>query len=196
MRIGGLVLFGSSFLFGLGAEHYMGSSWISENSLMLMLIGCSLGLAWAIADFWPRLFSSWSSYIWLDMESGARLYRDLLVKNNMREARQMFDTMADPVLDDVNGLTFSFRFIVQDGIKEGQMDVWGVPENGSMSEKITDPDDSVQAHRKMREGNPEFIMQDGVYYQDLKIRRSSIKSYVIHVRNHDAQLKRRSQRQD
>lgn len=90
---------------------------------------------------------------WVNMDQGARYYRDLLVKSGMAETVRMFDKMADPVLPDIDGLTFAFRFVVEDGIAEKQMDVWGVPENGSAPEKLTKPDDSVRVDRKRREGD-------------------------------------------
>ena len=52
-------------------------------------------------------------------------------------------------------------------------------------------EDDANAYRKSREGDAFFLMQNGVYYRDLQIKRSTIKSYVEHVRDHDADLKRR-----
>ncbi|NVK15027.1 MAG: hypothetical protein HWE35_12735 [Rhodobacteraceae bacterium] len=108
----------------------------------------------------------------------------------------MFDSMSSPHpnISSYDPVASAFRWIVQEAVNEGLIEVWGVPENGSRRERIVQAEDSTAAYRKSREGDALFLMMGGVYYRDLLIKRSTIKSYVEHVREHDAELKRRAEK--
>jgi len=129
---------------------------------------------------------------WSDLEVGGRYYRDLLAGYGMRDGYKMIDSMASPHPEQPTSspVASAFRWVVQEAVNEGKMEVWGVPENGSRAEMLTSVDDDATGYRKFREGDPLFFMMDGVYYRDLLIKRSTIKSYAEHVRSHDAELKR------
>ena len=161
---------------------------IIENPHWVIAIGTIPILFLLCWDHLPRAFKFFNVSQWLDLECGARFFRDLLVQPNMAEAVKIFDTMSDPVDGTKNGLTYCFRFYVEDGIKEGQMEVWGVPENGSKAEKLTNPSTTSDEHLKNRERDQDSIKQNGVYYRGLTIRRSSIRSCLELLRKHDAQL--------
>ena len=195
MRRGGLILFFASSLFGLGAEYSMGETWLSENSFWLMMAGMMLGLSWALFDFWPKALNFWHRNTWLDMEAAGRFYRDLCVKNKMSDAVTMFDEMSkhNQGKDPKDSIKGAFRTVAQFGVNEGQMEVWGVPENGSASEKITHADDDMTSYVLARNGDSDCLAMNGVRYRNLKFRRSGIKSYVLHIREHDGELKGRPQ---
>lgn len=125
---------------------------------------------------------------WVGMENGGRYYRDLLSEFGMIDGVKMFDSMASsqPEQPTSSPVASAFRWKVQKTINAGLMDVWGTPENGSKAEKLTEVDDDFNAYRKSREGDSLFLMKDGVYYRDLQIKKSTIKSYAEHVRNHDS----------
>lgn len=127
---------------------------------------------------------------WLGLEDGGRYYRDLLSGFGMAEGVKMFDSMSSPNPEQPTSspVASAFRWCVQEAINEGKMEVRGVPENGSERERLTEVDDSVAAYRKSREGDVLFLMMDGVYYRDLQIKKTTIKSYVEYVRSHDAAL--------
>ena len=194
MRIGGLFLFLASLIFGLGTEYYVGAPWLEQNALWLMFAGCAAGLAWAVFDFWPRAFGWWHRRTWMNLEDGARHYRDLLVRYGMKEAVEMFDSMASPARPVLNPITSAFRFIVAEGINNGQMEVWGIPENGATAERLDRVDDHAAAFPDAVQSGDEFLMMSGVRYRDLRIRRSSIKSYVYWIGAHDDELKKRAER--
>ncbi|OUS22316.1 hypothetical protein A9Q95_04810 [Rhodobacterales bacterium 59_46_T64] len=126
----------------------------------------------------------------VNLEVGGRLYRDLLSGYGMADGVKLFDSMASPHPHQptASPVANAFRGIVEEAINEGMMEVWGIPENGSKREQITHVEDDMGAHRKSLDEGQFFLMMDGAYYRDLRIKRSTIKSYVEHVRRHDAEL--------
>ncbi|WP_353344875.1 hypothetical protein [Litorivita sp. NS0012-18] len=67
-------------------------------------------------------------------------------------------------------------------MNEGKMELWGVPENGSTPERLLKIDDDITAYQKSLSSGEFFFTMNGVNYRNLRIKRSSIKSYVDHVR--------------
>lgn len=132
-------------------------------------------------------------YMWVGLEDGGRHYRDLMAEYGMSEGVRQFDSMSSPHPKQPTSspVASAFRWVVQEAINEGKMEVWGIPENGSKPERLEKVDDDATAYRKSREGDSFFLMMDGVYYRGLQIKRSTIKSYAEYVRKHDADLKAR-----
>ena len=166
--------------------------WMQENALSVFVFSFALLLIFLCYENWPKWLHSSRDWQWADLETGGRYYRDLLVGFGMTDAVKMFDSMASPhpkqpISSPVAG---AFRWVVQEAVNENQMEVWGTPENGSKPERLENVDDDANAYRRSREGDSFFLMMDGVYYRDLQIKRSTIKSYAEHVRSHDAELKR------
>ena len=145
-------------------------------------------------DHLPSGFVRLQAWRWLGLEDGGRYYRDLLSTMGETDGVRMFDSMASPHPSQPSKrpVASAFRWIVQEAINEGRMEVWGVPENGSKPVRLLKVDDDATAYRKFKEGDSEFLMMEGVYFRDLEIKRSTIKSYAEHVRAHDAELKRRA----
>lgn len=108
----------------------------------------------------------------------------------------MLDSMASPhpvrVVD--NTLADAFRFYLVEGIDAGQIEVWGVPKNGSVERRINQADTHHEAFSDQGGGGDLPVMMDGVYYHKLRIRRSSLRSYVDHIEKHDAELLRRAKK--
>lgn len=136
---------------------------------------------------------------WLTTDDAARYFRDLLVRNHMQDGVNMFDTMISSARTR-NPLVWAFRFYIEQGINDGQLNVWGTPENGYEEVKIPPrvKDDSTNygPHELHSDFDPDFLCVDGVKHRRLRVRKSDIKSYVTHIRKHDAKLKRRSVEQE
>lgn len=172
--------------------------WMQANALAVFIFSFALLLVFLCYENWPNWLQSSRDWQWADLELGGRYYRDLLAKYGMIDGVKSFDSMASPHPNQptLNPVASAFRWIVQEAINEGRMEVWGVPENGTSPERLVSVDDDATAYRRSREGDSMFLMMDGVYYRDLQIKRSTIKSYVEYVRRHDAELKRRSEERE
>lgn len=127
----------------------------------------------------------------LGLEDAGRYYRDLLVRHDMNDAVKIFDSMSSPHQDQPTSspVASAFRWVAQEGVNDGVMEVWGVPENGSKPARLKDVEDDGLAHRRFLEGDPLFLMMDGVYYLDLKVKRSTIETYAKCVMRNDVQKK-------
>ncbi len=180
-------LLGEMCLYGFGLLTV--PDWVNGNIHIWLPMAFGLLLVMTCWDNWPRLLQVNQRFRWADLESGGRYYRDLLSGMGMKQGVQMFDSMSSPHPEQPTSspVASAFRWIVQEAINEGKMEVWGIPENGS-AQRISHVEDDMDAYRKSREGDAMFLMMDGVYYRDLQIKRSTIKSYVEHVRRHDAFL--------
>lgn len=163
-------------------------TWMQENALAVFALSFALLLVFICYENWPKWMQAANSIRWVSLESGGRYYRDLLSEYGMTDGVRMFDSMSSPHPSQPTSspVASAFRWVVQEAINESRMEVWGVPENGSKPEKLVSVDDDASAYRKSREGDPFFLMMNGVYYRDLQIKRSTIKSYVEHVRRVDA----------
>lgn len=164
-----------------------------ERETLLLWFSGILVAYLVIVEVRPYIRSALSGRAWLGLEEGGRYYRDLLVESGMNEGVKIFDSMSSPHPDQPTSshVASAFRWIVQEAINEGRMEVVGTPENGSKSERLACVDDDATAYRKSREGESFFLMMNGVYYRNIQIKKSTIKSYADHVRAHDANLKKR-----
>lgn len=178
-------------LFGLGLLTV--PIWINENVVIWLPAAFFLFLAMICWENWPRWIQATQGFRWVNLETGGRYYRDLITELDMNHQVKMFDSMSSPLPRHPTQypVASAFRWIVQEAINEGKMEVWGVPENGSRPEKLVNVDDDATAYRQFREGDPLFLMMGGVYYRDLRIKRSTIKSYVEHTWRNEAELEDR-----
>jgi len=182
----------------IAASFAINPEWASNNFVMLLAFGVAIICVGVVWDQIPRGLRLLQSYNWLDMDASGRYYRDLLVQQGQNDGVKMFDGMSSPNPNQPmeSPVAGAFRWVLQQGINEGQIEAWGTPENGSRQERLTHAEDSFEAYKKSPKGDALFLMMNGVYYRGIVVRRSSIRSYVMHIVRHDAQLKRRSKGQN
>lgn len=166
-------------------------AWVTRNVPLLLAIGTIIGAVGITWGHWPDVIQFRRDLFWCDMESAGRYHRDLLVEFGMTDGVRMFDSMASPALPTQNPVASAYSFIAVQGINEGHLEVWGIPENGSKEERLKEVDVSNASWRQWREGGPLTIQSNGIYYRDLRIKRSTVRSYAEHIREHDAKLMER-----
>jgi hypothetical protein len=166
-------------------------AWSKENAPALLAIGALIvvfGITW---DHWPEAMQFRRDLLWADMESAGRYHRDILVEFGMLDGVKMFDSMASSALPKQDPVASAYSFIAVEGINEGHLEVWGVPENGSKEERLKSVDVSYPSWRQWREGGALSIQSNGIQYRDLRVKKSTIRSYAEYIRQHDASLRDR-----
>jgi hypothetical protein len=151
-----------------------GALWAFGGIAMLWL-GATAGAPFRQRTEWRNLLlEKIDAEEWINMEAAGRLHRDTLVEFGMTEGVKAFDSLTTTWLQVPNAVAFAYSYFAAEGINDGVLEV------------------NADTYTKLIDSNEEFLCMDGTYYRQLRVKRSTVKSYVERIRRHDAELKERA----